>query len=44
MIRKVSGGYVVVSHKGKKLSRIYKSKKEAVKRLMQIEWFKHHNK
>jgi hypothetical protein len=41
MVRKVKGGYVVKSSKGKKLSRVYKSKGEAVKRLGQIEYFKH---
>jgi hypothetical protein len=41
MIRKVKGGYVVKSHKGKKLSRVYKSKKAAARRLRQIEYFKH---
>lgn len=42
MIRKVDGGYVVVSHKGKRLSKPA-SKEAAVKRLRQIEYFKHHN-
>jgi len=41
MIRKVKGGFVVVSRKGKRLSRP-SSRKMAVKRLRQIEWFKHH--
>lgn len=41
MIRKVKGGYVVVSHKGKRLSRVYKSRKGAVERLQEIEYFKH---
>jgi hypothetical protein len=41
MIRKTKGGYVVKSEKGKKLSRVYKSRKQAVKRLQQIEYFKH---
>jgi hypothetical protein len=40
MIRRVEGGYIVVSHKGKKLSRKYRSKAEAQKRLRQIEFFK----
>ena len=35
-----SGKYVVKSHKGKPLSKPM-SKKEAVKRLKQIEYFKH---
>jgi len=42
MIRKTGGGFTIYSHKGKKLSRTYKSKKAAVKRLRQIEYFKHH--
>ena len=41
MVRKVKGGYVVYSSKGKRLSRVYKSKVEATKRLRQIEYFKH---
>jgi len=44
MIRKVKGGYIVVSETGKKLSRVYKSKREAQKRLAQIEMFKHMKK
>lgn len=40
MIRKVKGGYVVVSHKGKRLSRVL-SHAGAIKRLSQIEYFKH---
>ncbi|HLE82097.1 MAG TPA: hypothetical protein VJA25_12475 [Dehalococcoidia bacterium] len=41
MLRKVKGGYVVKSHKtGKRLSRAYKSKGEAAKRLRQIQYFK----
>ena len=45
MISKVKGGkYVVKSEKtGKKLSKP-SSKKAAVKRLQQIEYFKHHPK
>jgi hypothetical protein len=41
MIRKVDG-YAVFSHKKKhkKLSRVYKSKKAAAKRLKQIRYFK----
>jgi len=42
MVRKVKGGYVVLSHKGKRLSKRYASYSAAVKRLRQIEWFKHH--
>ena len=41
MIRKSGGKFIVVSKKGKKLSKPT-SKKKAVKRLRQIEWFKHH--
>ena len=41
MIRKVPQGYIVVSHKGKRLSKP-SSKKEAEKRLREIEYFKHH--
>ena len=41
MIKKVSGGYKVFSEKGKALSRVYKNKEEAQKRLGQIEYFKH---
>ncbi|MGA8104511.1 MAG: hypothetical protein WB869_20300 [Candidatus Acidiferrales bacterium] len=40
MIRKVSGGYKVLSEKGKNLGGPYKSKKEAEKRLRQVEYFK----
>lgn len=35
-------GNVVYSHKGKKLSRRYKTRKAALKRLGQIEHFKRH--
>lgn len=42
MIRKVSGGYKVLSEKGKNLGGPYKSKKKAEKRLQQVEYFKHH--
>jgi hypothetical protein len=40
MIRKVSGGYRVVSKKGKNLGGPYKTKAEAQKRLRQVEFFK----
>lgn len=40
MIKKTPQGYVVYSEKGKKLSKPYKTKKEAQKRLGQIEYFK----
>jgi hypothetical protein len=42
MIKKVSGGYKVLSEDGKKnLGGPYKSKAEAQKRLRQVEFFKH---
>jgi hypothetical protein len=41
MIKKVAGGYKVVSEKGKNLGGPYKTKKEAEKRLKQVEYFKH---
>jgi hypothetical protein len=41
MIVKKGDGYIVVSKKGKKLSKVYKTKEEAKKRLKQIEFFKH---
>lgn len=44
MIRKVSGGYKVVSEKGKNLGGPYKTRKEAEKRLAQVEYFKHAGK
>jgi hypothetical protein len=44
MVRKVKGGYVVKSKRGKKLSRVYNTKKAAQKRLRQIEYFKHKGK
>jgi hypothetical protein len=44
MIRKVSGGYKVLSEDGKKnLGGPYKSKAAAQKRLRQVEFFKHKN-
>ena len=42
MIKKVSGGYKVLSSKGKNLGGPYKSRKEAEKRLRQVEFFKRH--
>lgn len=39
-----NGGWVVVSRKGKRLSKKYSSKKAAAKRLGQIEWFKKHKR
>lgn len=44
MIRKVKGGYKVVSHKGKNLGGPYGSKAAAEKRLKQVEYFKHKGK
>ncbi len=41
MIKKVKGGYKVLSKKGKNLGGPYKSKEEAQKRLRQVEFFKH---
>ena len=42
MIKKVSGGYKVVSSDGKKnLGGPYKTLAEAKKRLRQVEFFKH---
>ena len=40
MIKKVSRGYRVLSEKGKNMGGPYKSKKEAEKRLRQVEYFK----
>jgi hypothetical protein len=41
MIKKTSGGYKVLSEKGKNLGGPYKNKKDAEKRLKQVEYFKH---
>ena len=41
MIKKVTGGYKVLSEKGKNLGGPYKSKAAAQKRLKQVEYFKH---
>lgn len=41
MIVKREDGYHVVSEKGKNLGGPYKSKKQAAKRLQQVEYFKH---
>jgi hypothetical protein len=41
MIKKVAGGYKVLSEKGKNLGGPYKTKTEAEKRLKQVEFFKH---
>lgn len=44
MIKKSGKGFVVTSEKGRKLSKAGISKAAAVKRLRQVEWFKHHKK
>ena len=41
MIKKVAGGYKVLSEKGKNMGGPYKSKAAAQKRLRQVEYFKH---
>ena len=41
IIKKESEGYIIYSHKGKRLSKAFKTKEEAEKRLKQIEMFKH---
>ena len=42
MIKKVKGGYKVVSKtSGKNLGGPYKTREEAAKRLRQVEFFKH---
>ena len=44
-VKKVGGGYRVDSEKtGKPLSKVYPTKAAAVKRLGQIEYFKHKKK
>lgn len=41
MIKKVKGGYKVLSEKtGRNLGGLYKTKEEAKKRLQQVEFFK----
>ena len=42
MIRKIRGGYQVVSSAGKNLGGPYKTMEQAKKRLRQIEFFKRH--
>jgi hypothetical protein len=41
MIKKVKGGYQLLSTKGKNLGGPYKTQEEAKKRLRQVEFFKH---
>lgn len=41
MIRKIKGEYVVMSEKTKRVFGRYKNRKDAEKRLRQIEYFKH---
>lgn len=41
MIKKISGKFVVLSEKTSRVLGRYKTKKEAQKRLQQIEFFKH---
>mgnify|MGYP006871748718 CR=1 FL=1 len=43
MIAKTNGGFIVKSKKGKKLSKP-SSKKAALRRLREIEYYKHQNK
>jgi len=42
MIKRVSGGYQVLSSKGKNLGGPYRTLEEAKKRLRQVEFFKRH--
>ena len=44
MIKKTSSGYKVVSESGKNLSKPNLNKAEAIKRLAEIEYFKHKKK
>lgn len=44
MIKKTPSGYKVTSEKGKNLSKPNLSKAGAVKRLRQVEYFKHQGK
>lgn len=41
MIKKSGSTYKVVSKSGKNLGKGYKTKQQAVKRLRQVEYFKH---
>lgn len=40
MIKKVKGGYKVLSSKGRNMGGPYKTREEALKRLRQVEFFK----
>jgi hypothetical protein len=40
VIKKVKGGYGVLSSKGRNMGGPYKTKQEAAKRLRQVEFFK----
>jgi hypothetical protein len=40
MIKKVKGGYKVLSSKGRNMGGPYKTREEAAKRLRQVEFFK----
>jgi len=44
MIKRVNGGYKVLSEKGKNLGGPYRTIEEAKKRLKQVEYFKHKGK
>ena len=41
MIRKVDGGWKVLSEAGKPLSKVLKSYEQAVSRLKEVEYWKH---
>jgi len=43
MIKKVKGGYQVLSSKGRNLGGPYKTLEQAKRRLRQVEFFKHRN-
>jgi|GEM_PF-5030102 len=44
MIKPINGKWYVFSEKGKKMGGPYRSRKEAVHRLKQVEWFKNKGK
>jgi len=44
VIKRVAGGFKVLSEKGKNLGGPYKTRAEAEKRLQQVEYFKHKKK